>query len=505
MTPSEHNISFRKQFLNRVLLGILIFLIFFNFPFLCGGHGHSHEDGHMSGHGHSHDHEIKEPPSFKYSKQANVKSQHSSDSESSNETRDVFNLWIEALGSTLLISAAPFFILFLVPLDNSKEKEPLLKLLLSFASGGLLGDAFLHLIPHALAPHSHEKDDSDESVHSHSHSHEHGGHGHDMSVGLWVLCGILTFLVVEKFVRLVKGGHGHSHSSVTEKAVPNKKDKVSDSEGEEDEDISRKLAQDGDGSTPKGTTKEKMEVEIHEDIKVAGYLNLAADFTHNFTDGLAIGASYLAGRNIGIITTVTILLHEVPHEIGDFAILIQSGCSRKKAMLLQLTTAVGALTGTVVSLCADGFEDIKVAGYLNLAADFTHNFTDGLAIGASYLAGRNIGIITTVTILLHEVPHEIGDFAILIQSGCSRKKAMLLQLTTAVGALTGTVVSLCADGFDAAATAWILPFTAGGFIYIATVSVIPELLVDTKLWQSVREIIALLVGVYMMVLIAQYE
>ncbi|KAG8248715.1 hypothetical protein J6590_033889 [Homalodisca vitripennis] len=265
MTPSEHNISFRKQFLNRVLLGILIFLIFFNFPYLCGGHGHSHEDGHMSGHGHSHDHEIKEPPSFKYSKQANVKSQHSSDSESSNETRDVFSLWIEALGSTLLISAAPFFILFLVPLDNSKEKEPLLKLLLSFASGGLLGDAFLHLIPHALAPHSHEKDDSDESVHSHSHSnsHEHGGHGHDMSVGLWVLCGILTFLVVEKFVRLVKGGHGHSHSSVTEKAVPNKKDKVSDCESEEDEDSSRKLAQDGDGSTPKGTTKEKMEVEIH--------------------------------------------------------------------------------------------------------------------------------------------------------------------------------------------------------------------------------------------------
>jgi zinc transporter 7 len=67
-------------------------------------------------------------------------------------------------------------------------------------------------------------------------------------------------------------------------------------------------------------------------------------------------------------------------------------------------------------------EEIKVSGYLNLAADFTHNFTDGLAIGASYLAGKNIGIVTTVSILLHEVPHEIGDFAILIQSGCNRKK-----------------------------------------------------------------------------------
>ena len=63
-----------------------------------------------------------------------------------------------------------------------------------------------------------------------------------------------------------------------------------------------------------------------------------------------------------------------------------------------------------------------MSAYLNLAADFAHNFTDGLAIGASYIAGRGIGIITTVTILLHEVPHEVGDFAILVQSGCSKKR-----------------------------------------------------------------------------------
>lgn len=69
--------------------------------------------------------------------------------------------------------------------------------------------------------------------------------------------------------------------------------------------------------------------------------------------------------------------------------------------------------------------DIRVSAYLNLAADFTHNFTDGLAIGASFLAGRNTGIITTVTVLLHEIPHEIGDFAILVQSGCDRKKVLL--------------------------------------------------------------------------------
>lgn len=67
-------------------------------------------------------------------------------------------------------------------------------------------------------------------------------------------------------------------------------------------------------------------------------------------------------------------------------------------------------------------DSIKVAGFLNLAADCMHNFTDGLAIGASFLVGRSLGFVTTITILLHEVPHEIGDFAILVQSGCSKRK-----------------------------------------------------------------------------------
>ena len=146
-----------------------------------------------------------------------------------------------------------------------------------------------------------------------------------------------------------------------------------------------------------------------------------------------------------------------------------------------------------------------MAGYLNLAADFSHNFTDGLAIGASYLAGQSVGIITTFTILLHEVPHEIGDFAILVQSGYPKRKAMLLQLVTAVGAICGTVCGLLAEGAGESAIAWILPFTAGGFIYIATVSVIPELLQDTSLKKSVLEILAMFVGIGMMVLIAVFE
>lgn len=71
-------------------------------------------------------------------------------------------------------------------------------------------------------------------------------------------------------------------------------------------------------------------VSLQKDLRVSGYLNLAADLAHNFTDGLAIGASFRGGRGLGILTTMTVLLHEVPHEVGDFAILVQSGCSKKQ-------------------------------------------------------------------------------------------------------------------------------------------------------------------------------
>jgi zinc transporter ZupT len=81
---------------------------------------------------------------------------------------------------------------------------------------------------------------------------------------------------------------------------------------------------------------------------VAGYLNLAADFTHNFTDGLAIGASFLVNKNLGFITTITILLHEVPHEIGDFAILIQSGCSKRKVSSAVILFSICSVHGIYI-------------------------------------------------------------------------------------------------------------------------------------------------------------
>ncbi|XP_055919330.1 protein catecholamines up [Eupeodes corollae] len=361
-------------------------------------HHHDHDHDHEHHHHHDHDHDHGHHHDHDHGHHAHL---HEESTKTTREPMDMSTIWLHSIGSTLLISAAPFVLLYIIPLDNSEAMRPRLKILLAFASGGLLGDAFLHLIPHAAHPHTHGDHDHHSHSHDHSHSHEgedaHGhGHSHDMTIGLWVLGGIIAFLAVEKLVRLIKGGHGHSHGPA-------------------------KVAQD----KPKTDDKSKK---------------------------------------------------------------AKDGTQKKSVKKVE-----------------EKHDEVEIAGYLNLAADFAHNFTDGLAIGASYLAGNSIGIITTITILLHEVPHEIGDFAILIKSGCSKRKAMMLQLVTALGALAGTALALMGAGGDAAAT-WVLPFTAGGFIYIATVSVLPELLEEsTKLGQSIKEISALLAGVGLMVFIANFE
>ncbi|KAF0313448.1 Zinc transporter SLC39A7 [Amphibalanus amphitrite] len=485
----------RSALLYKIVIGLILLTILFSFPTLVNSHGHSHDGhghahdhghghahdhghGHAHDHGHGHAHYHDEAPSFKYLRAANEASRQQQEEEArrvleefaahqaagtrtSAETR---SLWLNAIGSTLLVSAAPFFILFLIPLDNTDASQPLLKVLLSFAAGGLLGDAFLHLIPHALMAVS-ESGAETAGGHGHSHGdhgHSHGaGHEHDMSVGLWVLAGIVAFFLVEKFVRIVKGGHGHSHGH-SHQATAETKAKTASGDKDSKED---KEGKDGDKS--KDSDDAKRETDNKKDK---------------------------SGKN-----------GDKAKEKSDAKDSKAKSSGKDKAAEKSKKDSAKEMKSSDQVAKDAPQPDIKVAGYLNLAADFTHNLTDGLAIGASYLAGHSIGMITTLTIILHEVPHEIGDFAILVQSGVPRRRAIFLQLTTAVGALTGTVISLLAEGADSAATSRILPFTAGGFIYIATVSVIPELLEKTSVWQTVKELIALLVGIYMMVLIAEYE
>jgi solute carrier family 39 (zinc transporter), member 7 len=210
-----------------------------------------------------------------------------------------------ALLSTGLVSLAPNLVLLIFPNYGMGEgiHSQLLSLGQAMAAGGLIGDVFLHTLPHAE---NMERD----------------------NVGLWVIAGFVLFLVADIIMRWADPSHGHSHEE--------------DKKDEKDE-------------APK---------EFHMTPKM--FLNLTGDALHNFTDGLAIGASFsiqsthfleeatmiqlMSSR--GGLATVSILLHELPHELGDFATLVKAGCSKSQAILLQFMTAGAALAGAVVGVFA---------------------------------------------------------------------------------------------------------------------------------------------------------
>eukprot|EP00656_Telonema_subtile_P008351 TRINITY_DN13908_c0_g1_i2.p1 TRINITY_DN13908_c0_g1~~TRINITY_DN13908_c0_g1_i2.p1 ORF type:complete len:244 (+),score=82.13 TRINITY_DN13908_c0_g1_i2:69-800(+) len=139
-----------------------------------------------------------------------------------------------------------------------------------------------------------------------------------------------------------------------------------------------------------------------------------------------------------------------------------------------------------------------------MIADASHNFTDGLAVGAAFLVSPQRGMATAMAVFFHELPHEVGDIAVLINQGLSKWRAVFTQFMTAGGALLGCVLGLLSGSMmqDAGTTVGLL--SAGGFIYVATVTVAPQLM-QGGLWQTVKELVGFGAGVGMMVLVLVLE
>lgn len=138
----------------------------------------------------------------------------------------------------------------------------------------------------------------------------------------------------------------------------------------------------------------------------------------------------------------------------------------------------------------------KAAGVLNLVANSLDNFTHGLAIGGSFLVSPQFGLISTGLILLHEIPHEVGDFALLLKAGWGPKTAAKLQILTA---LVGPLGAFSAHIIDPTMVWWILPFTAGGFLHIALCSIIPGLMRETSsITESIFQFCFFVSGVILM-------
>ncbi len=142
---------------------------------------------------------------------------------------------------------------------------------------------------------------------------------------------------------------------------------------------------------------------------------------------------------------------------------------------------------------------------LNLIGDGLHNFIDGIIIGASYSVSIGLGIATTLAVILHEIPQEIGDYAILINGGLGRWKGLVLNFLCASIAIVGTIFALTIGSLIKDFSLYALPVTAGGFIYLAGSDLIPELHKEVNVGRSLIQLFSVLLGVLTMALLLFLE
>jgi zinc transporter 7 len=312
---------------------------------------------------------------------------------------------------------------------------------LFFLLGSLLGDVFLHLLPHAFSSHAHDG-------HSNEKEHAHGSDEHrNVLIGIGIFAGLFFFYAADKFARAFFGktgrDHSHDHAHHQHEHVEQVVDQVAVHESKEG------LRHRNSKSASKTDEKKKIVTEkkhVHDDanVRASTYLSLLADFTHNLTDGIAMAASFYASPAVGATTAVAVFFHEIPHEVSDYAILLQSGFSKQRAMMAQFTTAIGAYIGTFI-----GISIHEMAASLSNDDDSHHH---------------------------HHHHHQHHDHHGLLGTGMT------------LGDL-------------------VIPATAGSFLYIATVGVIPNLLEGqpkNKL-QPFKELSAMMFGMALMAGIAWTE
>ena len=145
-------------------------------------------------------------------------------------------------------------------------------------------------------------------------------------------------------------------------------------------------------------------------------------------------------------------------------------------------------------------------GLMNLVGDGLHNFIDGLVIAGSFLISPALGLATAIAVVSHEVPQELGDFAVLIYAGYSKAKALFYNFISATLSLAGAIFALIIGGWVENFTNFIIPFTAGGFIYIAASDLFPELKKDNeKLGQAFLQLLCVIGGIAIMLALKKLD
>jgi len=149
----------------------------------------------------------------------------------------------------------------------------------------------------------------------------------------------------------------------------------------------------------------------------------------------------------------------------------------------------------------EGCKKTAPFSYLILISDGVHNFIDGFVIAASYIIAFPVGIVTTLVVIMHEIPQEIGDFGVLIYGGMSKKKALLLNFISGLVAVLGGVIGFFLSSRMGGAVVYLLPFAAGNFIYIASSDLIPEIKHEENKKKALIYFVFFIVGITLMLVL----
>jgi zinc and cadmium transporter len=147
--------------------------------------------------------------------------------------------------------------------------------------------------------------------------------------------------------------------------------------------------------------------------------------------------------------------------------------------------------------CHDGKCEVHTFAYMNLVGDAIHNFLDGLIIASSFLINTSLGVSTTIAVLFHEVPQELGDFGVLIHGGIKKTKAILFNFLTATTAILGGIIGYLFSNAESTITI-LLPIAAGGFIYISASDLIPEIRKELEFKKYASSFVVFLLGILIM-------
>lgn len=433
-----------------------------------------------------------------------------------NKGREVsLKVWLCAVASVIIVSLCGLLGVAVIPFMEHKFYQQMLQFLVALAIGTLCGDALLHLLPHAIAG---EHDDDETEHHS-----EHDHHSEDMVLkGLVAVLGIILFFFTEKFltvvaeyykrrqkkreapptVRVVQDCEGihapsvgeklckHKYSSspycydeITEMSEAHKKMNMPDNVSKKNRDLN--LNQNNHCHTY-GEDDEEEEEEEEFDQQMS---------TVNCSGEVALRPSTSNASNEAVNRDTQLTSHNKDDE--KYIVIIREhqnshhGHSHTHGHVHSPPKTMSSVVWMVVM------------------GDGLHNFTDGVAIGAAFAANIGGGFSTAIAVFCHELPHELGDFAVLLKAGMSPKQAVFYNLLSSILCLFGMVIGLVL-GQNSSATSWVFALAGGLFLYIGLVDMIPELTSGHSkeggsLCQCLLQFLGLLVGVGIMLLIALYE